>query len=93
MTENAAKTADERKAALARLIAQQVAQGARVESQSDYQAVLISGRRVNHLLHLVLTVLTAGLWLLVWIYLAVTGGEKRSMAQVDEWGNATLTRL
>lgn len=28
-------------------------------------------RRVNHLLHLILTLLTGGLWIFVWIYLAV----------------------
>ena len=29
------------------------------------------GRRVNHVLHLVLTILTAGLWLPIWIILAI----------------------
>ena len=87
------KTPDERKAALAGLIAQQVAQGARVESQSDYQAVLVTGHRVNHVLHLILTLITISLWAIVWIALVVVGGEKRQLAQVDEWGNVTLTRL
>ena len=30
-----------------------------------------SGRRVNHVLHLVLTIITAGLWLPIWIILAI----------------------
>lgn len=38
------------------------------------QTVFVNGgnvRRVNHALHLVLTILTAGLWLPVWIILAI----------------------
>ena len=40
----AAKTADERRSALARQVAILVAQGRRIESQGDYQAVLVTGR-------------------------------------------------
>jgi hypothetical protein len=56
--------------------------GYRVESKSDYSAVIVKGRRPNHLLHLVLTILTAGLWLFVWIGVAVFGGERRKVIQV-----------
>ena len=59
------KTSDERKESLARTVASQVAAGARVESQSDFQAVLIKGGRVNHVLHLIATIVTAGLWIFV----------------------------
>lgn len=40
--------------------------------QQMQQTVLMqgNGKRVNHVLHLVLTLLTAGLWLPVWIILA-----------------------
>ena len=48
-----------------------------VESRSDYQAMLVKGRRVNHLLHGILSLLTVGIWIPVWILLAVFGGEKR----------------
>ena len=34
-----------------------------VESRSDFEAVLVKGRRVNHLLHGILSVLTVGVWL------------------------------
>jgi len=49
-------------------------------------ALLVQGRRPNHLLHLILTVLTLGLWLFVWIGLAVFGGEKRMVLVVEENG-------
>jgi hypothetical protein len=57
----------------------QVASGARVESQSDYQAVVVKGKSLNHVLHLIITLVTLGTWGFVWIPLAIFGGEKRSM--------------
>lgn len=87
------KSSDERKEALARAIHGQVAQGARVESQSDYQAVLVKGHRPNHVLHLILTLVTLGVWGIVWIAVALLGGEKRMSVGVDEWGNTNIQRL
>jgi hypothetical protein len=81
------------KALLAQTIHAQVVQGARVESQSDFQAVLVTGAKVNHTLHLILTLVTCGLWGIVWIVLFATGGEKRSIASVDEFGNTSVQRL
>lgn len=87
------KTAEERKELLARTIAGHVAQGWRVESQSDYQAVLVTGHRVNHVLHLILTIITALIWGIVWIALVIFGGEKRALVAVDEFGNVNFQRL
>ena len=88
------KSPDERKETLARTIAGLLAQGGyRVESQSDYQAILIRGRPVNHVLHLLLTFFTLSTWALVWLALVLFGGEKREIVQVDEWGNPTIARL
>jgi hypothetical protein len=92
-TQPARKSADERKEALARLVTAQVANGARVESQSDYQAVLVHGHRLNNTLHLILTLVTLGVWGIVWLLLALFGGEKREVASVDEWGNSSIQRL
>ena len=69
------------------------AQGRRVESQSDFQAVLIHGHRPNHLLHFVIGLFTIGIWWLVWLVMSVVGGEKREMVTVDEWGNVTVQKL
>ena len=57
-----------------------------VESRSDFEAVLVKGRRVNHLLHGILSVLTVGVWLPVWILLTVFGGEKRRRFYVTREG-------
>ncbi len=87
------KTPDERKQLLARTLQTEVAQGARIESQSDYQAVTVKGHRINNTLHLILTIVTFGLWGIVWIVLAFTGGEKRSMVTVDDYGNVMVQKL
>ena len=87
------KTADERKAALALAISQQVALGMRVESQSDFQAIVVKGKPVNHILHGILTAVTLGMWGIVWLILFVTGGQKRTIINVDEYGNALITAV
>lgn len=87
------KSADERKALLARQIQGASARGLRVESQSEFQAVLVQGQPINHVLHAIITFFTCGLWGIVWIILALTGGEKREMTVVDEFGNVQVQRL
>lgn len=92
--ESARWSPDRRKEAMGRAVAAQLAQGGRrVESQTDYNAVLVSGKPVNHILHIILSVLTLGAWLIVWGILVVTGGEKREMVTVDEYGNTSVQKL
>ena len=50
-------------------------------------AVVVSGKPVNHILHLILTIVTVGFWGIVWLILVIAGGEKREMITVDEYGN------
>ncbi len=81
------KSQEERRAALAQRIQYLVnVEGARVESQSDFQAVVVKGKPVNHILHLILTIVTFGLWAIVWLGVAIFGGESRHMVSVDEYG-------
>jgi len=87
------RSADERKALLAQQIQSAAARGMRVESQSDFQAVMVEGQPVNHVLHAIITIFSCGLWGIAWIILAITGGEKRAMAVVDEFGNLQLQKL
>lgn len=89
----ARRSSDERKAILARQLQSGVARGLRIESQSDYQAVLVEGKPVNHTLHAIITIFSCGLWGIVWIVMAITGGEKREMVVVDEFGNVQLQKL
>jgi hypothetical protein len=77
---------DQRRSILAGAIQEELARGGRLQSQTDFSAVVVHGKPVNHVLHLLLSVLLIGLWLIVWLLLALTGGEKRVMLTVDEYG-------
>lgn len=79
--------------ALAAAVQAEVSKGARVDSQSPYQAVLVHGRPVNHVLHLILTLVTCLAWGLVWLALVVFGGEKRISVTVDDYGVARRAKL
>ena len=59
------KSADERKELLAHTVENEVAHGSRVESQSDFQAVLVRGRRPNFVERLILKIAFLGLVFLV----------------------------
>ena len=83
------KTLEERKAALAKEVTTAVVYGARVQSQSDTMAVVVTRKPVNHLLHLIAGFPTLGLWWLVWICLAIFAGEKREIITVDEYGDVS----
>lgn len=84
------KTLDERKAILAQQIQMAVARGGRIQSQSDNMVVIVHGKPVNHMLHLFITLITGGFWLIGWIIVAMKGGEKREMITVDEFGNILI---
>jgi hypothetical protein len=72
---------------LSMAVQREVAAGQRVESQTDLNAILVSGKPLNHVLHLILTLVTCGLWAIVWIVLAFVGGERRVVLNVDDYGN------
>jgi hypothetical protein len=86
-------SAEERRRTLAAQIQAATVQGKRVESQQDFQAVLLVGRPVNHVLHAILTFFTCLTWGIVWIVLAIAGGEKRELLTVDEFGNIGIQRV
>ncbi|QIK48228.1 hypothetical protein P9A14_10710 [Gordonia hongkongensis] len=83
-----AASADRRKAALAQAVSREVASaGWRVESQSEYQAVLAKGGNTNHVLHLIISVLTCGIWLFVWPFVYLANQRKTLVLAVDDYGN------
>ena len=83
----------ERREIFNRALLQQQSQGKRLESQAGYHATLISGKPVNHVLHAILSLATAGFWLLVWAVIWYAGGETRELLQVDEYGGVTVTPM
>lgn len=75
-------------------VARQLAPGfmlpnVRVESRTAHQAVLVYGGNPNHVVHLLLTIVTLGAWLLVWLIIAATQREERMTLQVDRYGVVT----
>ncbi len=92
MTLQTTKPLEERKALLNQRLMQMTLGGARIESQSDTMAVVVYGKRVNHLLHFFIGVFTLGIWWIVWLLLALSGGEKRNVVTVDDFGNVTSRR-
>ena len=67
------------------------ARGGRVEARPPTSAVVVTGKPVNHILHLLITVLLCGFWLPVWIIVSINGGEKRTTVSVDKNGNVQRT--
>jgi hypothetical protein len=80
------KTVEERSAILDHSIQVLAAQGWRVQSRTPTQAQLVKGQRVNHILHLLLTIITFGIWAIVWLIVAVRGGEEHAVVTIDEHG-------
>lgn len=66
--------------------------GYRLETRTANQVVLLTGRRINHILHLILTILTLGLWGIVWIIMGIAGGQRRVIFTVDEHGRVQENR-
>jgi hypothetical protein len=85
---------ERRKQALATAVANEVRAGWNVQSQTDYQAVMhIPAEKTNHILHLILTLLTLGLWIIVWIAMVIIHkGEQHEVISVDEYGNTNIQK-
>jgi hypothetical protein len=77
----------QRAAALDQQLLATVAGGGRIEARMPTSAIVATGTPVNHVLHLLITVLLCGLWLPVWILVSASGGEKRAVVSVDEDGH------
>ncbi|MBS1891843.1 MAG: hypothetical protein JST59_11155 [Actinobacteria bacterium] len=68
-------------------------QGYRVESQTDFQAVLVKGKRPDHVLHLILTIVTFGSWgFFVWLPLCIFKHVHRLVLTVDLAGDVSRDR-
>lgn len=60
----------------------------KVESQSDFQATIVLDNRPNHVLHLILSIITLGAWLIVWLFITLFTGEKRKTITIAPNGRA-----
>lgn len=85
-------TYEQRKRNLAQAVQTEVVAGWRVESQTDESAVLVKGGVTNHTLHLILTLITCGLWGVVWLIMVLVNQRKTVMLRVDDYGNILRTQ-
>ena len=65
-TTTPAPTTEQRRANLDSALQRYGASGWRIENRSDFQATIAKGKDIKHGLHLYLTIITGGLWGLVW---------------------------
>ena len=77
---------------LDRAIADAIRKGWRLESRADGHAVMVRGKRPNHLLHGFLTVFT-GIWGIVWLAVALSGVQHRLLIELDDEGRPRFERL
>lgn len=77
----------EREDWLERAIQRELPDGVRLESRGATSAVLVRGRRINHGLHFVLSIVTRGWWLAVWFVWERHGGRRRWTLVVAEDGS------
>lgn len=88
-----ALTADQRKARLDTQLQRMAAGGWRIENRSDFQATIANGKKVNHLLHFFIGIITLSAWWFVWIFLGIFGGVKRRLLTVDEFGSVVNQKV
>lgn len=69
-----------------------MAKGYRVESQTETAATLAKGERVNHVLHLILSIVTLGWWPIGCALLACFGDRTYVTVQVGPAGGIHQTR-
>jgi len=84
---------EDRRAILDRELVAIATRGYRVETRSEFQATVVRGSRPSHVLHLILSLVTLGIWLIVWALVALGPGEERFVLVVDERGHVTGTRV
>jgi hypothetical protein len=78
-----------RQAILNQALMAKAAAGFRVESQSGQQAVVVKPAVVNHAVHAILSLITCGLWLVVWLIVALSAKDLRQIIYVDDFGNVS----
>ncbi|CUR54729.1 hypothetical protein NOCA2210079 [metagenome] len=78
---------DQRERILAKAVDDEVLGGARVVHRSGQGVILGYQRKINHLGHFLMTLVTGGLWGFVWVALVATRKEERVRLDVDAWGN------
>ncbi len=83
----------QRTEALNAVIFQWTVKGFVVETVIPPNAILVKKDTVNHVLHLILSFFTCGLWPFVWIFLVLFSKDEKYQLFVDENGNVSATKI
>lgn len=79
------------------IVSTKTMQGFMVADRNDKAliAVLVKeGEKVNHLLHFLISLITCGFWILIWIYLAIVKSkERRIRISIDNGGNVIEEKI
>jgi hypothetical protein len=70
-------------------------QGGRLIARDEWTAVVLMGKPVNHVLHLILTIFSiccGGIWAPVWLLITALGGQRRQVLTVDQYGQVSRRR-
>ena len=86
------QSVEDRKAILDKRVLRAVSNGWHLEAQTDYEAVVSGGRKVNHILHLLLSLLTFGTWIIPWIFMSLGNRPTRETISVDTFGNTRFIK-
>ena len=91
-SEESGVSVEQKKRALAQAVVNAVAQGGRVESQTDEQAIIVYEDH-DLLKYIALTIFTLGLyWFGGWLFYRPRK-TRRTIIQIDDYGNALVTPL
>lgn len=72
---------------LAQAVEMAVADGGRVAYVGPTSTVIGRRQPVSHVMHGLLTLLTGGLWGVVWIAMCLARSEQRFRLEADDWGH------
>jgi hypothetical protein len=87
------RTLEERRAILTQQAAAFAGNDGKVANESPTSAIVTKGKPVSGIYHPILTVMTLGLWGIVWFSLSKFAGEKRYRLSVDEQGEVTTQKI
>ncbi len=79
-------TDSQRKQRLEYRIVQYLKDGWMAERVGDFQAVVTYEDKINHVVHAILSLITFGFWLLIWLFLSLTKKTTRRTIRVNEYG-------
>lgn len=87
--EGSTKTSEERQIILHGEIAKWVAKGYMVQSTTSSQAILTRKKKIKLITHIIIALLTAGIWLLVPLWQLINRKQNSVVITVDAFGQVT----